>query len=82
MHSLLHDIPRFLIIFLKELFLKFNQMLNKERLVGVKKEKEICRKKLNIIEIRKSVIKYCIFFQFMYTNIKVSVNLNLKVSGG
>ena len=28
MHSLLHDIPRFLILFLEELFLIFNQMLS------------------------------------------------------
>ena len=28
MHSLLHDIPRFLILFLEELFLTFNQMLS------------------------------------------------------
>ena len=28
MHSLLHDIPRFLIIFLEDLFLIFNQMLS------------------------------------------------------
>ena len=28
MHSLSHDIPRFLIPFLEELFLIFNQMLN------------------------------------------------------
>ena len=27
-HSLLHDIPRFLILFLEELFLIFNQMLS------------------------------------------------------
>ena len=28
MHSLLHDIPLFLILFLEELFLIFNQMLS------------------------------------------------------
>ena len=28
MHSLLHDIPRFFILFLEELFLIFNQMLS------------------------------------------------------
>ena len=28
MHSLLHDIPRFFILFLKELLLIFNQMLS------------------------------------------------------
>ena len=28
MHSMLHDIPRFLILFLEELFLIFNQMLS------------------------------------------------------
>ena len=28
MHSLLHDIPRFLILYLEELFLIFNQMLS------------------------------------------------------
>ena len=28
MHSLLHDIPQFLILFLEELFLIFHQMLN------------------------------------------------------
>ena len=28
MHSLLHDIPQFLILFLDELFLIFNQMLS------------------------------------------------------
>ena len=28
MHSLLHDIPRFLILFQDELFLIFNQMLS------------------------------------------------------
>ena len=28
MHSLLHDIPLFFILFLEELFLIFNQMLN------------------------------------------------------
>ena len=28
MHSLLHGIPRFLILFLEELFLIFNQMLS------------------------------------------------------
>ena len=28
MHSLLQDIPRFLILFLEELFLIFNQMLS------------------------------------------------------
>ena len=28
MHSLLHDIPRFLFLFLEELFLIFNQMLS------------------------------------------------------
>ena len=28
MHSLLHDIPRLLILFLQELFLIFNQMLS------------------------------------------------------
>ena len=35
-------------------------------------------------EIKKSAIKYCIFYQFMYKNIKVSVTLTLtlKVSGG
>ena len=29
--------------------------------------------------IKKSVIKYCIFFQFMYKNIKVSVTLTLTL---
>ena len=52
----------------------------------IKKEKEryFWRKKLNIIEKQKYVIKYCIFFQFMYKNIKVSVTLTLtlKVSRG
>ena len=28
MHSLLHDIPRLLVLFLEELFLIFNQMLS------------------------------------------------------
>ena len=28
MHSLLHDIPQFLILFLEELFLIFNKMLS------------------------------------------------------
>ena len=28
MHSLLHDIPRFFILFLEEFFLIFNQMLS------------------------------------------------------
>ena len=28
MHSLLHDIPRFLILFLEELFIIFNQMMS------------------------------------------------------
>ena len=39
---------------------------------------------IEIIEIKKSVIKHCIFFQFMYNNIEISVTLtlNLEVSGG
>ena len=53
----------------------------------IKKEKNSEKKKLNmieIIEIKKSVIKHCIFFQFMYKNIEISVTLtlNLEVSGG
>ena len=35
MHSLLQDIPRFLILLLEELFLIYNQMLSIQRLVGV-----------------------------------------------
>ena len=61
------------------MFLKIErQTLKKE------KERYFWRKKLNIIEIKKSIIKYCNFSQFMYQNIQVSVTLTvtLKVSGG
>ena len=59
-----------------------NMFLKIERQT-IKKEKEryFWKKKLNIIEKKKkkSVIKYCIFFQFMYKNIKVSVTLTLTL---
>ena len=49
----------------------------------IKKEKEryFWRKKLNIIEKKKTVIKYCIFPVYVQ-NIKVSITLTLKVSRG
>ena len=63
MHSLLHDIPRYFILFLDELFLIFNQMLSirafGRRVVGTQKNrlnehpkhmlKLMCKKILTIL---------------------------------
>ena len=57
-----------------------NMFLKIERQTIKKEKRTIClNKEANIIELKKSFIKYCNFFQFMYKNIKVSVTLTLTL---
>ena len=68
MHRLLHDIPRFFILFLEELFLIFNQMLS----VGSFGRREIYSDIRENFEVSESYFQLRISFGVAFIHIRGS----------